>query len=58
MDTIPAEQLPPPALDVDGNPVCCGDGSWNKAGQPLAPGCGVCRKSASNWRRKAATQHG
>jgi hypothetical protein len=51
MDTDQAEQLPPPTLDDQGQPVCCGDGSWGEKGKPLAPGCGVCRKSASNWRR-------
>lgn len=47
MSTEPAEQLPPPTLDADGSPVCCGDGSWNKAGQPLVLGCQMCPKSAT-----------
>lgn len=46
--------LPPPTLDDDGQPVCCGEGSWNKAGQPPVLGCRVCPRSATNWRRERA----
>jgi hypothetical protein len=52
MDTAPAE-LPPPTLDADGRPVCCGTGgAWTpKKGEPLIPSCEVCPRSASLWRR-------
>lgn len=53
MDTAPAEQLPPPTVDDQGNPVCCGEGgAWTpKPGEPLIPSCLLCPRSATYRKR-------
>lgn len=52
MDTTPADQLPPPTVDDQGQPLCCGQGgpSWSpKAGELLVPACRLCPRSATYW---------